>query len=218
MHSYLNISIMKKLLLLQEVKKIVLLSTLLVSVIVNGQGDHVGGGKSTKDKKDNTAALAIAKNSTKARQSEKVVTPVLPQAAEIVKGQRSRVKDGYGSGQYGSSRDGGTRTHDGIDIIVTAGEDISSPIKGTIVREAVPYGSDPNYKGVVIKGTDEWVGYEIKIFYAEGLFSGKANLSQKIGVAQSISAKYPGITDHIHLEVRVAGVLVDPFTIWQYSF
>jgi len=183
-----------------------------------GQGDHAGGGESARNNNDKVNDVAVAMNTTKIQRSEKPITPLIPQASEIVKGQQSRVKDGFGSGQYGSSRDGGTRAHDGIDIIVTAGEDISSPIKGNIVRQAVPYGNDLSYKGIVIEGTDEWLGYQVKIFYAEGLFSGKTSPSQKIGTAQNIAAKYKGITNHIHVEVRVAGVLVDPFTIWQYSF
>ncbi len=146
------------------------------------------------------------------------VPSTLPIAKEIVSNQKSRIRDAYGSGQYGSSRDGGVRTHKGIDIIVTPGEKIFSPIKGNIVRQAMPYGNDPNYKGIVLKGTEQWNGYELKIFYVEGLFSGMATELQEIGTAQNLTLRYPGITNHIHLEVKYNGVQVDPFTLWQYSF
>lgn len=139
-------------------------------------------------------------------------------AKEIVKNQKSRVRDKYGSGQYGSSRDAGVRSHKGIDIIVAPGEKIYSPIKGNIIREAMPYEKDSTYKGIVVKGIGKWDGYELKIFYVEGLFSGEAFEAQEIGAAQNLTSKYPGITNHIHLEVKFQGVQVDPFTLWQYSF
>lgn len=141
-----------------------------------------------------------------------------PIAEEIVSNLKSRVRDAYGSGQYGASRDAGVRKHNGIDIIVAPGEKIFSPIKGNIVRQAMPYRDDPNYKGIILKGIQEWDGYEIKIFYIEGLFSGQSFATQEIGYAQNLSLKYPGITNHIHVEVKYLGIQIDPFTIWQYSF
>jgi len=142
----------------------------------------------------------------------------MPIAKNIVENQKTRVKDKYGSGQYGASRDAGTRMHKGIDIIVSPNEKIFCPIKGSIIREAMPYQNDPSYKGLVIKGSDAWTGYELKIFYVEGLFSGSANESQEIGFAQNLTTKYPGITNHIHLEVKFQGQQIDPFELWQYSF
>lgn len=152
------------------------------------------------------------------RASSREDSLMTPMAKEIVSGQKSRVRDAYGSGQYGSSRDAGVRTHNGIDIIVAPGEKIYSPIKGNIVRQAMPYRNDPNYKGIVLKGIEEWDGYELKIFYVEGLFSGRANETAEMGFAQNLTLKYPGITNHIHVEVKYQGSQVDPFSIWQYSF
>lgn len=142
----------------------------------------------------------------------------MPIAKNIVENQKTRVHDKFGSGQYGASRDAGTRTHNGIDIIASPNESIFCPIQGSIVRQAMPYKDDPSYEGVVIEGREEWSGYELKIFYMEGLFSGDANESQKIGFAQNLTKKYPNITNHIHLEVRYKGELIDPFELWQYSF
>ncbi|WP_417367254.1 hypothetical protein [Flavobacterium beibuense] len=170
---------------------------------------------------------ACAKNNTKSQEaaaasesdlSEMEVHNTVPIAKEIVSNQKSRVRDAYGSGQYGSSRDGGVRTHKGIDIIVKPGEKIFSPIKGNIIRQAMPYGDDPSYKGIVLRGVEQWEGYELKIFYVEGLFSGTATEMQEIGNAQDLTIKYPRITNHIHVEVKHKGVQIDPFTLWQYSF
>lgn len=161
------------------------------------------------------SAALIKTEYTKLLQSDSSMIQI---AHEIVNNQKSRVRDAYGSGQYGASRDAGVRTHNGIDIIVAPGEKIFSPIKGNIVRQAMPYRDDPNYKGIVLKGIEQWDGYELKIFYVEGLFSGEAFESQEIGSAQNLTLRYPGITNHIHLEVKYQGILVDPFTLWQYSF
>lgn len=161
-----------------------------------------------------SAGLLETKNSN-LLQSE---NSMIYMAHEIVINQKSRVRDAYGSGQYGASRDAGIRTHNGIDIIVVPGEKIFSPIKGNIIRQAMPYKNDPNYKGIVLKGIEQWDGYELKIFYVDGLFSGVALESQEIGFSQNLTLRYPGITNHIHLEVKYQGVLVDPFTLWQYSF
>lgn len=138
-------------------------------------------------------------------------------ASEIVANQRSRVRDKYGSGQYGSSRDKGTRIHNGIDIIAIPGEKIFAPFDGEIIREAVPYSRDI-YRGIVFKGSGEWAVHELKIFYVEGLQSGKVKKGQEIGTVQDLTIKYPTITNHIHLEIKAAGVKIDPFEIWQYSF
>lgn len=142
----------------------------------------------------------------------------MPNAKNILENQKTRVRDSYGSGQYGASRDAGTRKHNGIDIIATPGEKIFCPIKGSIIRETMPYRNDPSFKGIVIKGVDNWLGYELKIFYVEGLFSGNANESQELGFAQNLTTKYPGIKNHIHLEVKFQGQQIDPFELWQYSF
>jgi hypothetical protein len=137
-------------------------------------------------------------------------------ASEVVKLQQSRLRDAFGSGQYRASR--GTRKHAGIDIVTAAGETIFAPITGSVVRQAFPYKSDKNYVGVVIKGSGDWQGYEVKIFYVEGLFSGPVSQGEVVGLAQDLTKKYPGITNHVHLEARLNGKEIDPRELWQMSF
>jgi murein DD-endopeptidase MepM/ murein hydrolase activator NlpD len=142
----------------------------------------------------------------------------MPVARAVVQGQRSRTHDGYGSGQFGVSRDGGIRTHRGLDIIAKPSALIFSPIRGTIVREAFPYKGDTSVRGVVVKGTNEWTDYEVKIFYAEGLLSGDVLPGQHIAFAQDLSKRYPGITNHVHVEVRRGGKVIDPQDIFAQCF
>jgi leukocyte cell-derived chemotaxin-2 len=156
-------------------------------------------------------------SNSEARNYVGFVATSLDPAAEIVHNQESRVKDKYGDGQYGASRDKGTRIHKGIDIIVQPEEKIYAPFDGDIVRQAVPY-KDDIYSGIVLKGSGEWLAHEIKIFYVDGELSGHVIKGQEIGKAQNLTIKYPGITNHIHFEVKVADEQIDPFEIWKYSF
>ena len=105
-----------------------------------------------------------------------------------------------------------------MDITAIKGEKVFSPFDGKLIRRAVPYKNDPRYEGVVIRGVEEWTGYEVKIFYVEGLLSGEVKAGQEIGLVQDLTKKYPSITNHIHIEVRKNDKLMDPFDLWQMSF
>jgi hypothetical protein len=145
------------------------------------------------------------------------ITPV-PIGVFMVANQKSRLHDRHGSGQYAAPRDKGTRTHEGIDIISTAGENVFAPFEGTIIRESVPYENDPSYRGILMAGSGKWSGYRMKIFYVEGIFAGKVRAGGIIGKAQDLKLKYPSITNHIHVEVTKKGKQIDPLEIWQMSF
>jgi len=142
----------------------------------------------------------------------------VPIARAVVRNQRSRTHDQFGSGQFGSSRDHGSRFHQGLDVVASPREMIFSPIRGKVVREALPYKNDLSVRGVVIRGIGEWTGYEIKIFYADGLISGEVAPGQHIAFAEDLSRKYPGITNHVHIEVRCKGRVVPPQDLFAQCF
>lgn len=85
---------------------------------------------------------------------------------------------------------------------------------------AYPYGTargNDQWEGCVIVGIGDYKGYEVKIFYmrpfviGDYLFPGDI-----IGVAQDISRKYsPAMMDHLHVEVRRNGVLLDPAKLFE---
>lgn len=140
----------------------------------------------------------------------------MPTAHEIVRGQRTRRHDRWGHGHFGAPR--GTRIHQGLDIAVTAGEQVLSPIDGVVVREAIPYANDPTYRGTVIRGTGEWEGYEVKLLYVVGLFCGTVRAGQTVGHAQDLTEKYDKITNHVHVEARFRGQIISPSELWQMCF
>jgi len=117
---------------------------------------------------------------------------------------KSRATDKYGSGQFHAGRSmGGNRySHQGLDIAVQPKDRIFSPVEGNVVREAIPY---PPFSGVLIRGTGQYAGYEVKLFYVNGLACGAVSAGDYIGNAQDLTIKYPGITNHVHMEVRKNG-------------
>lgn len=133
----------------------------------------------------------------------------------IKKNQKQRDCDPQGCGYFGAKR--GTRAHNGIDIIFTPGEDVLSPISGTISRHPFPYASDLSYTGVEIKNSK----YRVMLFYvANQLPIGtKVSVGQKIATAQNIAKKYGGgMTNHVHIEVYdLKGNLLNPETLYGYE-
>jgi len=126
-------------------------------------------------------------------------------------GGKVRGSDHWGSGHFGASR--GSRVHNGLDIVARSKSFISSPIDGKVVRIAYPYKNDLSIKGVLIKGRGKHANMVVKMFYIEPLAKiAGANVSegQTIGKVQSLQKKYLGITNHIHIEIKVNGVRKDP--------
>jgi len=121
---------------------------------------------------------------------------------------RLRSEDAWGSGDYGAPR--GSRRHRGIDLVVSPGEIILSPMDAVVVREAAPYEDDAAYRGLLLRGLGEWIGYELKMFYLVPTAAGTLRAGDPLGLAQDISLKYPGITNHIHLELWHQGRTIDP--------
>ena len=125
-----------------------------------------------------------------------------------------RGTDNYGSGAFGAPRDNGTRKHQGLDFLTVLGDKIFSPIAGKIKRFAFPY-DGTTYKGIEIVNDD----FKIKIFYFSpiaALIGKDVQEKQVIGKAQNIAAKYVGIKNHVHIEVRNAttGELINPETLF----
>jgi peptidoglycan LD-endopeptidase LytH len=134
----------------------------------------------------------------------------------IVSGSMSsRGVDKYGSGQFNARRDGGRRRHQGLDISARAGEAVYSPVDGTVIREAIPYAP---FTGLLIRGTGEYTGYEVKLFYVRGLRCGSVRAGDQIGWAEDLKVKYLEITNHVHMEVRRQGVLLSPFEMYAMCF
>ena len=135
-------------------------------------------------------------------------------------GWNPRGRDGQGSGDYGAGR--GRRSHKGIDIKSTAGDEIVSPIDGYVSKVGYRiYGNKCGYlKGVDIKGTGEYEGIKIRLFYVKSDLekNAKVEKGKKIGTQQSLNNNcYPQKKDgvytmhnHVHIEVYHNGSIKNP--------
>ena len=124
----------------------------------------------------------------------------------------SRDRDGYGRGDFGVSRDGGARRHEGMDFITAPGEEIQAPIGGVVKRVLYPYAGDTRLTGVEIVNE---AGQSAKIFYVNPLsvaIGMRVDAGDVIGYAQDLHVKYnQTMTNHVHVEIRVSGKVVNPY-------
>lgn len=132
-----------------------------------------------------------------------------PVAAGVV-----RRCDGWGQGHFGAPR--GERTHNGVDIIARADAPVLSPLHAVVVRVAEPYDDDAVLSGLLLCGVGPHAGLEAKLFYLQPdltLIGQIVMPGQLLGRVQTLQSRYPGITDHVHLEVRMHDERVDPATL-----
>ncbi len=115
--------------------------------------------------------------------------------------------DPQGCGDFHASR--GTREHGGVDLVVTEGQLIKSPISGKITRYPFPYANDKSLTGIEIVNDQ----YKVKVFYISptAKIGDTVRAGDKLGTAQNVAAKYGGgMTNHIHVEFSQNGQRIDP--------
>lgn len=120
-------------------------------------------------------------------------------------GAAPRGHDDFGDGNFGARRDGGAREHEGVDYTATPGQDVRAPISGYVTKIGFAYAGYTDLKFVEI--TNPALGYVARAFYVDpGVEVGQTvRLGQAIGTDQSLQKHYPGITDHVHLEIMEPG-------------
>ncbi len=128
-------------------------------------------------------------------------------------GQAPRLHDAFGNGEFGASRDGGSRDHEGVDYAAAADQAVAAPISGFVTKIGYAYGGDDSLRFIEI--TNPALGYVARTFYVDpGVVVGQAvRLGQTIGAVASLQAHYPGITDHVHLEVMKSGERLNAETL-----
>jgi len=117
-------------------------------------------------------------------------------------GQEMRGHDAYGEGEFGASRDGGSRRHEGVDFKADAGQAVEAPISGYVTKIGYAYPGDQTLKFVDI--TNPALRYAARVFYVnpDVQVGDSVALGHPIGTARSLQRKYPGgMTNHVHLEV-----------------
>ena len=125
-------------------------------------------------------------------------------------GLLTRGEDEFGDGFFKARRDGGNRLHMGVDLAALPGTPVVAWKQGLrVVRVARPYGDDSRFSGLLIQDG----ATQIKIFYIaidQGFIGKTARQGDTLGTVQDLGARYRGITPHVHFEVWVKGVRVNP--------
>jgi murein DD-endopeptidase MepM/ murein hydrolase activator NlpD len=121
-------------------------------------------------------------------------------------GHAPRTHDAYGYGEFGASRDGGSRRHEGVDFKAHAGQNVEAPISGYVTKIGYAYPGDQTLRFVEI--TNPALKYEARVFYVDPKVEvgDSVAVGDPIGRAHSLQKKYPGgMTDHVHLELMDHG-------------
>lgn len=123
--------------------------------------------------------------------------------------------DQHGCGNYGASRDGGKRKHEGVDIACMKGSIILSPVKGVVTKIGYPYSSSDPVKGHLryVEIKEEGVDLYHRFFYVRPLLELGEEVSEgdEIAITQGLTSIYLGITDHFHYEIKDAkGGFINP--------
>jgi murein DD-endopeptidase MepM/ murein hydrolase activator NlpD len=125
-------------------------------------------------------------------------------------GHEPRGHDAYGEGEFGVSRDGGARRHEGVDFIARAGQSVDAPISGYVTKIGYAYPGDQTLKFVEI--TNPALHFAARVFYVNPKVEVGETVAvgDAIGTAHSLQRKYPGgMTDHVHLELLDKGERID---------
>jgi murein DD-endopeptidase MepM/ murein hydrolase activator NlpD len=113
-----------------------------------------------------------------------------------------RQPDKFGSGFFGASR--GDRSHNGIDLEAIIGTQIESPLKGVVTKLGWPYAQPERSHIRYVEVTDPSKEYRFRFFYTQPVVEvgDEIEIGDVLGVSQLLSTMYPGITEHIHFEIK----------------
>ena len=122
----------------------------------------------------------------------------------VVPGDRGT--DKYGSGAFKASR--GKRTHNGIDKRVEPDTKIYHVSGGIVTKLGYAYSDDLSFRYVQITSGN----IDYRYFYIHPCVKTGQTVTAEncIGTSQKLGDRYPGITEHVHFEVKLDGAIVNP--------
>ncbi len=121
-----------------------------------------------------------------------------------------RITDKYGEGHYLASR--GSRLHNGIDLACYKDSIILSASKGWVSKLGYPYNPNDEIKGHLRYVQITFDELDFRYFYVLPLVKvgDVVDIGDPIGTAQGLVDIYPGITDHVHVEIKRNGQFINP--------
>ena len=139
-----------------------------------------------------------------------------------------RGHDDYGSGAFGAARkrhSAGAEehailkyAHKGADWIVVPGDLIPAPAHVRQTLYGLAYPEDNRFHSIHLELIED-MAWQLKLLYCWNTahLLQEFEAGQPLAIAENIALRYPGITRHVHLEVRHLGILVDPMTLLAVS-
>lgn len=105
--------------------------------------------------------------------------------------------------------------HKGLDLVSAPLDPVFGPFdEGLVVRSwGLAYPTDVRYHTMHIRRVFDSRAVYYRAFYLTPASQSrywKCRAGEVIGHAEDLTLRYPGITNHIHIELRIDGVLVDP--------
>lgn len=123
-----------------------------------------------------------------------------------------RGHDPHGSGAYGASR--GQRQHHGVDLACYPDSIICAIRPGQVSKIGYPYdpAKHPDKAHLRYVQITDPAGNALRYFYVLPAvkLGDIIETAQGIGVSQQLSDIHPGMTDHIHFEVKRGDDYLDP--------
>ena len=119
-----------------------------------------------------------------------------------------RTIDAHGQGHFGAPR--GNRVHMGVDYAVLPGTRVGARCPGRVSKIGRCYADTAEYTYIQITTKE---GYNERYFYVEPYFIGVGDdvvEGELLGHVQDLDDRYPGITPHIHFEVKDGTVFLKP--------
>jgi len=128
-------------------------------------------------------------------------------------GEAPRGHDAFGDGAFHARRDGGSRSHEGVDYDSRPGQPVVAPISGYVSHIGYAYPGDARFRYVEIENPA--LHLDARVFYVDPQVAvgDSVALGRPIGTAHSLQARYRGITDHIHLELAEGARKIDAQTM-----
>jgi murein DD-endopeptidase MepM/ murein hydrolase activator NlpD len=124
-------------------------------------------------------------------------------------GGAPRGHDAYGDGRFHARRDGGSRPHEGVDYDATPGQTVVAPISGYVSKIGYAYPGDSRLRYVEIENPALHIAARALYLDPSVQVGESVQVGRPIGVALSLQRRYPGITNHVHLEIAEAGRKID---------